>query len=112
MKATTITARHGRLVKLGLFNSDQQRIHASVETLVDMDLIAATVKTDAEGGFLLHIPNANYEDREIKRGTLMGKAHKITDWVPITRTEAVQMAKEPKRELRAHTAEDWRSYGS
>jgi hypothetical protein len=54
----------------------------------------------------MHIPNAHYEDREIKRGELMGKAHKITDWTPITRTEAVQMAKEPKRELRAHTADE------
>jgi hypothetical protein len=26
----------------------------------------------------MHIPNADYEDREIKRGTLMGKAHRLS----------------------------------
>ena len=94
------------MLKLGLFNSDQHRIHASVETLVDMDIMAATVKTDATGGFSMHIPNADYEDREIKRGPLMGKAHRIADCKPIDANAAVKMANEPKRELRAHTPEE------
>jgi hypothetical protein len=71
-----------------------------------MDIMAATVKTDAMGGFSMHIPNADYKDREIKRGTLMGKAHRIADWSPIDANAAVKMAKEPKRELRAHTPEE------
>jgi hypothetical protein len=35
--------------------------------LVDMDIMAAAVTSDAMGGFLMHIPNTDYEDREIKR---------------------------------------------
>jgi hypothetical protein len=91
---------------LGLFNSEQHRIHASVSTLVDMDIMAAAVNTDAMGGFTMHIPNVDYEDREIKRGTLMGKAHKLDDWMPIDANAAVKMAKEPKRELRVHSPEE------
>ena len=60
VKATKIPGRHSQLLKLGLFNSDQHRINESVETLVDMDIMAATVRTDSEGGFSMHIPNADY----------------------------------------------------
>jgi hypothetical protein len=69
-------------LSLGLFNSEQHRIHVSVATLVDMDIMAAAVNTDAMGGFAMHIPTADDEDREIKRGTLMGKAHKLANWMP------------------------------
>jgi hypothetical protein len=44
-----------------------------------MGIMAAAVNRDAMGCFAMHIPNADYEDREIKRGTLMGKAHKLAD---------------------------------
>jgi hypothetical protein len=54
-----------------LFNAERHRVHASVPTLVDMDIMAAAVNTDAMGGFAMHILNADYEDREIKRGTLI-----------------------------------------
>jgi hypothetical protein len=77
-----------------------------VATLVDMDIMAAAVNTDAMGGFAMHIPNADYKDREIKRGTLMGKAHKLTDWMPIDANAAVKMTKEPERVLREHTREE------
>jgi hypothetical protein len=51
-----------------------------VPTLVDMDIMAAPVTTDAMGGFAMHIPNADYEDREIKRGTRLEVIRKlITD---------------------------------
>jgi hypothetical protein len=75
LKVTTIPGHHGQLLKLGLFNAERHRVHASVPTLVDMDIMAAAVNTDAMGGFSMHTPNADYEDREIKRGTPMGKAH-------------------------------------
>jgi hypothetical protein len=97
MKATTIPGRHGQLLKLGLFNAECHRVHASVPTLVDMDIMAAAVTTDAMGGFAMHIPNADYEDQEIKRGTLMGKAHKLSDWIPIDANAAINMAKKPER---------------
>jgi hypothetical protein len=106
LRATTIPGRHGQLLRLGLFNSEQHRIHARVATLVDMDIMAASVNTDAMGGFAMHIPNADYEDREIKRGTLMGKAHKLADWMPIDANAAVKMAKKPERLLREHTREE------
>jgi hypothetical protein len=63
LRATTIPGRHGQLLRLGLINSEQHRIHKSVATLVDMDIMAAAVKPDAMGGFAMHIPNADYEDR-------------------------------------------------
>jgi hypothetical protein len=106
LRATTIPGRHGQLLRLGLFNSERHRIHASVATLVDMDIMAAAVNTDAMGGFAMHIPNADYEDREIKRGTLMGKAHKLADWMPIDANVAVNMTKKPERVLREHTREE------
>jgi hypothetical protein len=62
LRATTIPGRHGQLLRLGLFNSEQHRIHASVATLVDMVIMAASVNTDAMGGFSMHIPNADYKD--------------------------------------------------
>jgi hypothetical protein len=89
-----------------LFNSEQHRIHASVATLVDMDIMAAAVNTDAMGGFAMHIPNADYKDREIKRGTLMGKAHKLADWMPIDANAAINMTKKPEQVLREHTREE------
>jgi hypothetical protein len=106
LRATTIPGRHGQLLRLGLFNSEQHRIHASVATLVEMDIMAASVNTDAMGGFALHIPNADYKDREIKRGTLMGKAQKLADWMPIDANAAVNMTKKPERLLREHTCEE------
>jgi hypothetical protein len=51
LKATTIPGRHGQLLKLGLFNAEHHHIHASVPTLVDMDIMAAAINTDAMGGF-------------------------------------------------------------
>jgi hypothetical protein len=45
-----------------LFNAEHHRVHASVPTLVDMDILAAAVNTDAMGGFLMHIRNTDYED--------------------------------------------------
>jgi hypothetical protein len=45
-----------------LFNKERHRVHASVATLVDMDIMAAAVNTDAMGGFAMHIPKADYED--------------------------------------------------
>jgi hypothetical protein len=62
LKATTIPGRHGQLLKLGLFNAEHHCVHSSVPTLVDMDIMAAAVNTDAMGGFSMHIPNADYED--------------------------------------------------
>jgi hypothetical protein len=62
-----------------------------------MDIMAAAVTTDAMGGFLMHITNEEYKDREIKRGTLMGKAHKLSDWIPIDANAAIKMAKKPER---------------
>jgi hypothetical protein len=106
LRATTIPGRHGPLLRLGLFNSERHRIHASVATLVDMDIMAAAVNTDAMGGFAMHIPNADYEEREIKRGTLMGKAHKLADWMPIDANAAINMTKKPERVLREHTREE------
>jgi hypothetical protein len=77
-----------------------------VPTLVDMDIMAAAVNTDAMGGFSMHIPNADYEDWEIKRGTLMGKAHKLSDWIPIDANAPINMAKKPERVLREHTKDE------
>jgi hypothetical protein len=59
LKATTIPGWHGQLLKLGLFNAEHHRVQASVPTLVDMDIMAAAVNTDAMGGFSMHIPNAD-----------------------------------------------------
>jgi hypothetical protein len=36
----------------------------------------------------------------------MGKAHKLTDWMPIDANAAVKMTKEPERVLREHTREE------
>jgi hypothetical protein len=106
LRATTIPGRHGPLLRLGLFNLERHRIHASVATLVDMDIMVAAVNTDAMGRFAMHIPNADYEEREIKRGTLMGKAHKLADWMPIDANAAINMTKKPERVLREHTREE------
>jgi hypothetical protein len=77
-----------------------------VATLVDINIMAAAVNTDAMGGFAMHIPNADYEDREIKRGALMGKAHKLSDWMPIDANAAINMTKKLERVLRKHTREE------
>jgi hypothetical protein len=106
LRATTIPGRHGQLLKLGLFNSERHCVHASVATLVDINIMAAAVNTDAMGGFAMHIPNADYEDREIKRGALMGKAHKLSDWMPIDANAAINMTKKLERVLRKHTREE------
>jgi hypothetical protein len=106
LRATTIPGHHGQLLKLGLFNSERHRVHASVATLVDMVIMAAAVNTDAMGGFAMHIPNTDSEDREIKRDTLMGKAHKLSDWVPIDANAAINMTKKLERVLREHTREE------
>jgi hypothetical protein len=89
-----------------LFNSGGHRVCASVATLVDMGIMAATVNTDAMGVFAMHIPNADYEDREIKRGTLMGKAHKLADWMPIDANAAINMTKKSEPVLREPTQEE------
>jgi hypothetical protein len=106
LKAKRIPGRQGQLLKLGLFNAERHRVHASVPTLVDMDIMAAAVTKDAMGGFAMHIPNADYEDREIKRGTLMGKAHKLSDWIPIDANAAKNMTKKPEQVLREHTKDE------
>jgi hypothetical protein len=106
LKATTIPGRHKQLLKLGLFNTEHHRVHASLPTLVDMDIMAAAVNTDAMGGFSMHIPNTDPEDREIKKGTLMGKAHKLSDWIHIDANAAINMAKKPERVLREHTKDE------
>jgi hypothetical protein len=62
LKATTIPGRHGQLLRLEMFNSECHRVHASMPTLVDMDIMAAAVTTNAMGGFTMHIPNADYKD--------------------------------------------------
>jgi hypothetical protein len=62
LKATTIPGRHGQLLKLGVFNAETNCVHASVPSLVDMDIMAAAVNTDTMGGFSMHIPNVDYED--------------------------------------------------
>jgi hypothetical protein len=77
-----------------------------VATLVDMDIMAAAVNTDTMGGFAMHIPNADYKDREIKRITLMGKAQKLADWMPIDANASVNMTKKPKRVLHEHKREE------
>jgi hypothetical protein len=77
-----------------------------VATLVDMDIMAAAVNTDAMGGFAMHLPNADYKDQEIKRGTLMGKAHKLSNWVTIDANAAINMTRKPERVLREHTREE------
>jgi hypothetical protein len=106
LKATTIPGRHGQLLKLGLFNDQHHCLHASIPLLVDMDIMAAAVTFDSMGGFSMHIPNADYEDREVKRGMLMGKAHKLSNWIPIDANAAVEMAKKPERILHKHTKDE------
>jgi hypothetical protein len=106
LKATMIPGRHRQLLKLGLFNAECHRVHANVPTLVDMDIMAAAVTTDAMGGFAMHIPNADYEDQEIKRGTLIGKAHKLSNWIPIDANAARNMRKKPERVLQEHTNDE------
>jgi hypothetical protein len=106
LKATTIPGRHGQLLKLGLFNAGRHRVHASFPMLVDMDIMSAAVNTDTMGRFAMHIPNADYKDREIKRGTLMGKAHKLSDWIPIDANAAINMTKKPEGVLREHTKDE------
>jgi hypothetical protein len=71
-----------------------------------MDIMAAAVNTGAMGRFAMHIPNADYEDREIKRGTLMGKAHKLRDWIPIDANAAINMAKKLEGVLREDTRDE------
>jgi hypothetical protein len=36
----------------------------------------------------------------------MGKAHKLSDWIPIDANAAINMAKKPERVLRAHTKDE------
>jgi hypothetical protein len=36
----------------------------------------------------------------------MGKAHKLTDWMPIDANTAVKITKKPERVLRDHTREE------
>jgi hypothetical protein len=74
--------------------------------LVNMDIMAAALTSDAMGGFLMLIPNADYEDWEIKRDTLMGKAHKLCNWIPIDAKSTVEMTKKPERILRKHTKDE------
>jgi hypothetical protein len=106
LKATTILGRQGQFLKLRLFNAEHHRMHASVPMLVDMDIMAAAVNTDAMGGFSMHIPNEDYKDQEFKRGTLMGKAHRLCDWIPIDANAAIKMTKKPERVLREHTKDE------
>jgi hypothetical protein len=106
LKATKIPGRHGQLLKLGLFIAEHHRLHASVPMLVNMDIMAAAINTDAMGRFSMHIPNSDYENREIKRGTLMGKAHRLCDWIPIDANAAIKMTKKRERVLREHTKEE------
>jgi hypothetical protein len=90
-----------------LFNAEHLCVHASVPTLVDMDIMAVAVNTDAMGGFSMHIPNAGYEDREINRGTLMGKAHRLSDWIPIDANAAIKIAKKPERVWCEHAKDEF-----
>jgi hypothetical protein len=59
LKATKIPGRHGQLLKLGLFIAEHHRLHASVPMLVNMDIMAAAINTDAMGRFSMHIPNSD-----------------------------------------------------
>jgi hypothetical protein len=36
----------------------------------------------------------------------MGKAHKLSDWIPIDANAAINMAKKPERVLREHTKDE------
>jgi hypothetical protein len=56
-----------------------------------------------------HYYNYVYMNKTIrfkKRGTLIGKAHKLSDWIPINANAAINMAKKPERVLREHTKDE------
>jgi hypothetical protein len=78
-KRITLKAHHGHLVKLGLYDQDRHRIRRSIETIVDMDLVAHAVNTNSCGSYYAHMPDASKEDRVLPRSTLVGKAQDLNE---------------------------------
>jgi hypothetical protein len=102
-KCITLKAHHGHLVKLGIYDQDGHRIRRSIETIVDMDLVAHAVKTNSCGSYYAHMPNASNEDRFLPRGTLVGKAQDLNEWLPLDAAAATEITK-PGVPMRPHTS--------
>jgi hypothetical protein len=102
-KCIMLKAHHGHLVKLGLYDQDGHRIRRSIETIVDMDLVAHAVKTNSCVSYYAHMPNASNEDRVLPRGTLVGKAQGLNEWLPLDAARATEITK-PGVPMRPHTS--------
>jgi hypothetical protein len=102
-KRITLKAHHGHLVKLGLFDQDGHRIRRSIETIVDMDLVAHAVKTNSCGSYYALMPNASNKDRVLPRGTLVRKAQDLNEWLPLNAASATEITK-PGVPMRPHTS--------
>jgi hypothetical protein len=102
-KRITLKAHHGHLVKLGLYDQDGHRIRRSIKTIVNMDLVALAVKTNSCGSYYAHMPNASNEDRVLPRGTLVGKAQDLNEWLPLDAASATEITK-PGVPMRPHTS--------
>jgi hypothetical protein len=101
-KCITLKAYHRHLVKLGIYEQDGHRICRSIKNIVDMDLVAHAVKKNSCGSYYAHMPNASNEDRFLPRGTLVGKAQDLNEWLPLDAASATKLTK-PGFPMRPHT---------
>jgi hypothetical protein len=58
-----------------------------------MDLVAHAIKTNSCGSYYAHMPNASNEDRVLPRGTLVGKAQDLNEWLPLDAASATEITK-------------------
>jgi hypothetical protein len=68
-----------------------------------MDLVAHAVKTNSCGSYYAHKPNASNEDRVLPRGTLVGKAQDLNEWLPLDAASPTEITK-PGVPMRPHTS--------
>ena len=108
LKATTIHSRTGQLTRFGLFDPNGQRILREVDGIVTVEQLTAAVKTDQNGAFSIHIPNATAQDNIIPKGRAAGKFYSLNDWAPVNANEAKSKAEQHAKErpLRPHTKEE------
>lgn len=108
LRSTTIKARSGRLIKVGLFDANGRRILKPLEGLADMDIMAIAFASDRDGAFSIHVPNADVQDWKIDAHTRIGAAYDINDWTPIDANHAIANVEHAKAKspLRAHTPKE------
>ena len=81
---TTIEPRTGQLVKCVVKDGQTgERLEGTYQILVNCEIFSVACTTEGAGIVSFHLPNADTTPIHLPRGTVIGTAESLTDWVPI-----------------------------